>query len=152
MRFSEAAGRKVVSTSTAETVGQVDGFVVDPVSRSVLAVRVRKAESGDILPWAGVLGFGSDAVTVSGPDAISGAGDDLGALLGRDHRLVGKRVLSTGGDELGTVRDVEFDAHTGAVTLLVLADGEVAGVRLRGVGSYAVVVAAEPPPAPRPAR
>jgi hypothetical protein len=37
---------------------------------------------------------------------------------------------------------VEFEPSSGAVTLLVLDHGEVAGVRLRGVGFYAVVVTA----------
>lgn len=143
MRFSDAEGRKVVSTSTAETVGKVSGFVVDPAIRAVLALQVRKAESGDTLPWPRVVAFGSDAVTVETREAITEADDAVTALLGKDHRLVGKRVLSTAGDELGTVTDVEFDGRSGAVTVLVLAGGEIAGVRLRGVGSYAVVVAAE---------
>ncbi len=143
MRFSEAMGRKVVSTSTADTVGKVDGFVVDPSTRTVLALEVHKAESGDVLRWADVGSFGVDAVTVVADDAITEADDQVTALLGKDHRLVGKRVLSTEGDELGKVEDVEFEPGSGAVTLLVLDRGEVAGVRLRGVGSYAVVVTAE---------
>jgi sporulation protein YlmC with PRC-barrel domain len=76
-------------------------------------------------------------------DAITEAGEQVTAHLGKDHRLVGKRVLSTAGDELGMVDDVEFEPSSGAVTLLVLDHGEVAGVRLRGVGSDAVVVTAE---------
>ena len=67
MRFSEAKGRKVVSTATAETVGRVDGFVVDPRSRTVLALKVKKAASGDVLPWRQVESFGTDAVTVVSP-------------------------------------------------------------------------------------
>jgi len=64
-------------------------------------------------------------------------------LSSKDHRVLGKRVLATTGDELGTVVDVEFDPHTGTVSALVLAAGEIAGVRLIGVGSYAVIVQAE---------
>ena len=143
MRFSDATGRPVVSTSTAETVGKVSGFVVDPGTRSVLAVQVRKSDAGDTLRWPQVVAFGSDAVTVEGPGSITDADADVQALLGRDHRLVGKRVLSTEGDELGTVTDLEFDGDSGSVTRLLLADHAIAGVRLRGVGSYAVVVTAE---------
>ncbi len=143
MRFSEAKGRKIVSTGTAETVGKVDGFVVDPRSRTVLALEVKKAASGDVLAWQQVESFGTDAVTVIGADTIADAGPQVAALTGKDHRLLGKRVLSTAGDELGKVKDVEFDGASGAVTLLLLDRGEVAGVRLRGVGSYAVIVTAE---------
>lgn len=56
---------------------------------------------------------------------------------------MGNRVLSTAGDELGTVTDVEFDGGSGSVTRLLLVENEIAGVRLRGIGSYAVVVTAE---------
>lgn len=144
MRFSDADGRKIVSTSSAETVGKVSGFVVDPVTRSVIAVQVRRADDGDTLRWPQVVAFGSDAVTVEAASAITEADDEVTALLGKDHRLVGKRVLSTAGDELGTLTDVEFDGASGSVTRLLLADNdEIAGVRLRGVGSYAVVVTAE---------
>lgn len=57
-----------------------------------------------------------------------------------DHRLLGKRVLTVAGDEIGSTGDVEFDSATGEITHLHLKDQHVAGARLRGVGSYAVVV------------
>ena len=143
MRFSDATGRKVVSTSTAETVGKIDGFVVDPKSRAVLAVQVKKSHRGDTLAWSDITAFGADAVTVTDTDQLADAGDAVVALSGKDHHLVGKRVLSTTGDELGKVDDIEFDPESGTLTTLFLADTEVAGARLVGVGSYAVVVCAE---------
>jgi uncharacterized protein YrrD len=140
MRFSDAAGRQVVSTSTAETLGSVDEFVVYPPSHAVVALLLKKTAAGDTLLWSDLTAFGADAVTVSGADKLTAPRADLVALSGKDHRLLGKRVLSTAGDELGTVDDVEFDPDTGIITALVLAGGDVAGVRLIGVGSYAVIV------------
>lgn len=141
MKFSEAEGRKVVSTATAETVGKVDDYVVDPAKRSVVAVELKKTDSGDTVRWSDIVGFGTDAVTVSGAEKITEAPADIEALTGKDHRLRGKRVLSADGDELGEVDDVEFDHESGEITGLVLKDSTVPGVRLIGVGSYAVVVA-----------
>jgi sporulation protein YlmC with PRC-barrel domain len=140
MLFSEAKGRKIVSTSSADTVGKVHGFVVDAESRSVLAVNVKKADSGDTLAWADIAGFGSDAVTVTGPERITAADADVQAKSGKDKAVLGKRVLSTGGAELGTVKDVEFDPSTGSITSLVLESTSVPGGGLIGIGSYAVVV------------
>ncbi len=144
MRFSEAQGRKVVSTSTAQTVGVVDGFVVDPSAGSVVALELRSASAGDTLPWAAIRSFGSDAVTVDSPDAVTTADESLTALRGKQHQLTGKRVLTTDGDEDGAVFDVDFDPDTGAVVRLLLGDEsrDVPGSRLVGVGSYAVVVQA----------
>ncbi len=138
--FSDANGRKVVSTSTAETVGKIDGFVVDPVTRSVIALEIKKADTGDVLLWHDIEGFGDDAVTVTGADKIVDATPEVDALQGKDHELKGKRVLTTSGLELGKVKDVDFDAQTGAITLITLKGHEIPGSALAGVGSYAVVI------------
>lgn len=143
MRFSEARKRKVVSSENAETVGRVDSFVVDATRRSVIAVKLKKTDDGDTLRWGDLTAFGTDAVTVSSAGRIVAEPDDVAALSDKDHRVLGKRVLSDGGDELGEVDDVDFDPATGSVEALLLKHGsveEVAGSRLVGIGSYAVVV------------
>lgn len=141
MRFSDAIGRKVVDTATAETAGKIDEFIVDPRARAVVALELKKTDGGDFLPWSGILAFGDDAVTIAGADKITDATPEIAELTGKEHRLLGKRVLSTAGDDLGNVADVEFDPATGVVTALWLATGALDGTRLIGVGSYAVVVA-----------
>ncbi|GGF97720.1 hypothetical protein GCM10007304_09560 [Rhodococcoides trifolii] len=140
MLFSEAKGRKIVSTTSADTVGKVHGFVVDADTRSVLALNVKKADSGDTLTWSNIAGFGTDAVTVTGAEQISAADADVEAKSGKDKAILGKRVLSTGGAELGSVKDVEFDSSTGSITSIVLESSSVPGAGLIGIGSYAVVV------------
>ena len=142
MRFSDAKGRKVVSTSSAETVGKLDEFVVDPRRRVVVAVELKKTDSGDTLMWADIVGFGADAITVTGADMIADQAAEVAALAGKDHRMLGKRILSAAGDELGKVDDVEFDPETGGLQCLIAGDLQIDGERLIGIGSYAVVVAA----------
>ena len=138
--FSDAKGRKVVSTSSADTVGKVHDFVVDPSSRSVLAVLCKKTESGEVLRWSDITAFGDDAVTVSGPEQLGEADERVSELLGKDHQVLGKRVLTARGTEVGKVTDVEFDHESGAIENLVLGSETIGGSRLLGVGSYAVVV------------
>lgn len=140
MRFSEALGRKIVSLSTAETVGLVEEFVVDPRSRRVVALGASKSSTGSTIRWRDIESFGNDAVTVSGADKLAGADAKIDRLSGKDHEFLGKRVLATVGDEIGQVGDVEFDPDSGEILALVLTSGDVDAVRLVGVGSYAVVV------------
>ncbi len=142
MLFSDADGHKVVSTSTAGTVGKVHGFVVDPTRRMVVALELKKTESGDTLAWEDVTAFGADAVTVPDAERIGEASEAVAALTGKDHRLIGKRALSDAGDELGKVKDVAFDPETGEITGVVVDKEELVGGRLVGVGSYAVVIKA----------
>ena len=145
MLFSHAKNHKVVSSTTAETVGRVSRFVVDPRLRAVVALELKKTESGDVLQWSDITGFGDDAVTVSGSEQIRTADERVAALADKRHRVLGKRVLTSGGDELGKVDDVDFDRQTGALGALVVSHGpQVSADRLIGIGSYAVVVREEP--------
>ena len=140
--FSEAEGRKVVSTSTAETVGKIHGFVVDVRGPAVVALQLKKTESGDTLRWSDVTAFGADAVTVADAGTIGEAGEDLSPLLDKRNHLLKKRVLTTTGDELGEVKDVEFDPEHGGILSLTVGDVTVPGKSMIGIGSYAVVVLA----------
>jgi uncharacterized protein YrrD len=146
MRFSDAMGRQVVSTSTAATVGKVDEFVIDPARRAVIALLLKKTDHGDTLRWGDLTAFGADAVTVAGADRIVAADAEVTALSGKNHRVIGKRVLSTLGDELGIVSDIEFDPQSGAILAVMLHDSSLEGARVIGLGSYAVVVLPEAAP------
>ena len=140
MLFTQVVGRKIVSTGSAETVGQVAALVVDPRSHHVVAVSVKKADHGDTLLWNDITAFGTDAVTVAGPEVISEANDAVKELAGKAHDLLDKRVLNTLGEDLGKLSDVRFDPATGALATLLLPGRDVAGSLLIGVGSYAVIV------------
>ena len=85
----------------------------------MIALALKKTDGGDTLPWSNIVGFGADAVTVSDADQIGDASRQVDALSGKDRALLGKRVLSTSGDELGKVDDVEFDPASGRVTTLL---------------------------------
>lgn len=141
MLFSEATGRKVVSTADASTVGTVSGFVVDPASKRVVAVALAKTSGqGTMLPFDNIAAFGVDAVTVAAADAVVVPDERLTALSGKQHTILKKRALTTAGDEVGTVRDVEFDPADGTLVSIRLDDHTWNGQGLVGVGSYAVML------------
>lgn len=137
MRFSEARRREVVDTTSATTVGRVDGFVVDPRSQRVSGVRVGKGD-GNYLAWSDLTSFGVDAVTVEGAGRVR-TGDVDDGLDQPD--LLGHRVLDEHGVDRGTITDVEFAPTTGEIRYLLTSTEEVDGSLVRGVGTWAVVVA-----------
>lgn len=143
MRWSSARGRKVVAMDTASTVGVLDGLVIDAELGRVVALRLRKTHlRATMLPWADVHRFGEDAVTVVDAARIVEPDRDLAELASKSAAVLGKRVLSTAGIDLGRAADVDVDPATGEVLALVMPDGEVSGRRLLGAGPYAVVVKA----------
>lgn len=143
--LKDALGRSVVARDTAETLGQLRGAVVDPATRRVVALQVGKGRGARLVDWSALTGVGPDAVVVDTESALREAGE------GREERIVkgdipllGGRVLTDRGDELGTLDDVELDDSTGEVVALVAGEVTIAAADLRAIGGYAVVVHHDP--------
>lgn len=139
--FSEATGRPVISTENARTVGVIAGFIIGTASKRIIALRLSKTKvDGDTLRWDDLTAFGPDAVTVPSEAIIGSAGEPASELSVEEAEVLGKRLLTDAGVELGMVDDVEFDPASGALQHLITAADRVAGDRLIGCGSYAVIV------------
>ena len=73
MRWNQIIGHDVVDTSTAESLGTIDGCVVDPERSAVVAILVgHRAVS-----WSDADGIGEDALTLTGSDLLHDVGSDL---------------------------------------------------------------------------
>ena len=139
-------GRPVVARDTAETVGDVQGAVVDVPSRRIVALQVGKGRKARLVDWASLSGVGPDAVVVLSESALRGpAGEREEGFVKGGLPLLGARVLTDRGDVIGSLDDVEFDEESGSVDTLVAGEHQLAGTDLRAIGSYAVVVAGPPP-------
>jgi uncharacterized protein YrrD len=147
MRFREAHGRKVISTADAETIGRVEGYLVDPATHSVAALRLAKVRGeATVVSWSDLHTFGPDAVTVSGADRLRAPRDEAERTrASKELQVIGKQVLTDAGNLLGAVVDVEFDPTSGVITAWDLGEsGVVEGGRTVGLGSYALIVAEAP--------
>lgn len=147
MRFSEAKNQKVVSTAEAITVGRVREFIVDPRSSQVVALGIKTTKKagtdGDTIAWTNLKAFGRDVATIESTKDITLADGEIAVLGDKQHRVLGKLVLSDAGVELGKVDDVDFDPDSGAIRSLLTDSEEIDGGRMVGLGSYAVVVRAQ---------
>ena len=107
----------------------------------MIALVVGKGRKARIVDWTGLSGFGPDAVMVADDAAVRRpAGETETAAVGETLELVGKRVLTDLGTELGTVDDVLFDPDTGVLEKLLVGGKEYPATTLLGNGSYAAVV------------
>lgn len=140
MMRSEARGRPVFSTETSSTVGTVDDLVIDAPAGRVVALRLRgNVGAGDVLPWEHVKAFGTDAVIVESAERVVEA-SGVAALPHERTDVVGKHLLTDGGQDLGEVTDVSFDPHDGRVQALLTGQESLAANEVVGCGDYAVVV------------
>jgi sporulation protein YlmC with PRC-barrel domain len=122
-------------------LGAVNTLLVDVEQRRIAAVVIGRGKNAHLVEWAQISGFGPDAVMVVDEGALRPPADDreAAAIEGR-LELVGKRVLSERGNELGQIGDLTFDAHTGALEDLLIGDLHVPAGSLLGSGSYAAVL------------
>ena len=141
--FKRSAGRKVVSRSSAKELGAVSHLLVDAQQVRIAAIVIGRGNKAQLAEWAQVSGFGPDAVMVVDDGALRPPADDRERAAAEGKlELVGKRVLSERGNELGELDDVTFDADTGALEELLIGDRRVQATRsLLGCGSYAAVLA-----------
>jgi uncharacterized protein YrrD len=135
----EAVGKPVIVRETAEQAGEVRAFAVDAPAHRVTTLVVASGRSARLVDWDEIESIGPDAIIVR---STREAADDDRLASGALHPL-DKRVLSDAGNELGAVRDVTVD-ESGSINAVDAGDASVAGSRLRGIGSYALVVTADP--------
>ena len=126
----DAVGRQVLSRASAEDLGTVRSFVVDPASRRVEHLVVRSGRTDVLLPWSAVTGFGPDAVMVDQSSSTQEptSDDEKADAAGRRDPL-GKRLLNDQGNSAGEVTDAALDESTGALESFSAAD---ATIRPRG--------------------
>jgi len=137
IRLSQLIGQPVVALGSAERVGAVDGAVV----RNGRVVAVTSGEH--VIPAESIPTFDGDAITFD----RQVVDDDLSRSA---SRILGHPVLTTAGDGLGPLVDLELDG-AGVVQAVQLEDRTLPGTRLRTIGSYAAIVTEdEPEPLPPP--
>ena len=140
MRIAEARRRPVVDTSTAQTLGLVDGFLIETETARITGLRVSADKSTSILPWDQLAAFGPDAVTVADASALRAPADPA-----EQHRSdpaldpIGKPAIEETGNGLGKIADVDFDATSGALRAIITDSYELPADKLLGLGAYAMV-------------
>jgi sporulation protein YlmC with PRC-barrel domain len=132
IRLSQLMGQRAVALADAERAGTVQGVVVR--GGQVLAVDI-----GDhVVPSSAIRTFEGDVITFDDHEPV----DEN--LAQRATTVIGKPVLTHAGDGLGNVLDLHLD-NSGRVEAVELADRTLPGDQLEVIGSYAAIVADEPP-------
>jgi uncharacterized protein YrrD len=115
----------VIHTASGRELGKVREWLLDEQGESVVAF---VAEGSGWLPqrrifaFHDILGIGPDAVLV-GREGSYPAGDPPSWEGKPTTRVLGLRVLSQSGNELGVVEDILVDENTGRVTGWRLSSG-----------------------------
>lgn len=137
MRWKKAMDKPVIDRSTGDQIGTIDAFVPDTGHGRIDTIIV-----GDqLLAWSDTQGIGPDAVIIERADLLRAPGSRTEeAMLDDRPDPLGRPVYTDDGVAVGNLIDIEVDATSGRIDRLILADDDLSGSRLVGVGGYAVMV------------
>lgn len=124
-RGRDLVGMPIINLTNGETVGRVKDVLFDPTSHQFVGIEMdgggwlkgpRKIHFDDFA------GIGEDAITILEDSVIMKALPCEESVITED-KVVGSRVLTKDGNELGTISDIIIDLTTGNITHYQISDG-----------------------------
>ena len=123
-------GQDIYSVSDGLRVDSVKDLVLEDGDDGVVALLVSEGgllSSSRVIPFASVVRFGPSAVMIDTAASVVPATDEprVHEILDRKGTLLGTRVMTEEGEDLGTIADVYFDEGSGRVTGYEVSGGRV---------------------------
>lgn len=141
----ELVGKPVVSRRSAETLGPLNGAVLDPSQHRIVAWQVGKRRKARLIDHIRVVGIADALIVDDDASARKPATPAERGTIKGSHAILGHRVLSDAGDDLGTIEDVAIDVSSGIVTDVRTSITQARGEAIRGFGDFALVIGGPPP-------
>jgi uncharacterized protein YrrD len=134
-------GQAVFSRSEGRRLHTVKDVVLGETNASIVALLVDEGgllSSSQVIPIEEVESFGRDSVVISSTEAVTSASADpeVKAIVNRNDKLLGKRVLTSTGDVMGSISDMYFEEGTGRIAGFEVSGG-VLGDLARGTSYLA---------------
>jgi uncharacterized protein YrrD len=135
-------GQTVVTFEEGRKLDTVKDLLISDSNDSIVALLVDEGgllSSSRVVPFEGVKSFGRDAVVLHSAEVITSASDhpEVKQILNRDEKLLGKRVLTDTGDQMGSISDMYFEDTNGRIQGFEVSGG-VLGDIARGTSHLAV--------------
>ncbi|HUX88220.1 MAG TPA: PRC-barrel domain-containing protein [Chloroflexota bacterium] len=115
MRLSKLEGKTVIGLTGAQKLGKVDDAFSDSYAGKIVGLKITGLQDGTELVTSieHVKSIGPDAVIVDSKDSLeaAGAASNVANLISLKS-LLNNRVVTEGGQVLGTLYDVEIDPRT----------------------------------------
>ncbi len=117
---SDVIGKVVVTYDTGRRIERIRDLIFDQEHNQILGFLVQEQEvfrDARVIPLEEVLAIGADAIVVNSKESVVKAHQhpEIKAILRHNNVLKGTRILTTDGLDLGTLVDLFFDNHSGAV-------------------------------------
>lgn len=123
-------GKDVLSLAEGVRVHTVKDLIIGESNDEIVALLVDEGgllSSSTVVPIEAVHSFGKDAVVIADASAVVAASNypRVKAIIDRKESLLGKKVFTHTGEELGAINDMYFEEATGKITGLEVSGGRV---------------------------
>lgn len=122
----DLVGMPIINLSNGETVGRVRDVFFDPANHQIAGVIMDGGgwfKGPRVIRFANLSGVGDDAITIIDHSVIAKTQVEAECVIAGDGMVIGNRVMTRDGNELGTIADVIFDHVTGEITHYQLSEG-----------------------------
>jgi len=123
----------IISLKEGQQIGFVRNLVIDPKAKAVAAFIVDPKgffKEQRIIPFNRVVSIGENAITVSTESQVEKATNlpDILELLKEKAAIIGIKVMTASGKNLGQIEEFYIDPDDGAITCLDISDGKIEGL------------------------
>ena len=128
LRGSDIMKRSVIAQDTGERVGRVEDLVIDRAGRRVLGIVVAEKTligSDKVVAWPAIRSLGMDNIIIDSTASVLKKSEipELAEAMDDGYVILGSRLQTTGGRELGKIDSFFFDPETGEVVGFELTGG-----------------------------
>jgi len=131
MKLSELRGKPVIGMAGARKVGVVEDALVDSSHRKIEALIVKAERTGHeyVVSSEHIRAIGPDAVTIDSQDSLQTReqAPGLAGLTSLDS-LIHSRIVTQGGQVLGTISEVDIDPTSREVQSFEYDGGALGGL------------------------
>jgi uncharacterized protein YrrD len=153
-KINDLFGKRVISQQTGDQLAAVKDVVLDRQAHRIVALIIGgKASDEQVVRRERIMGMGEFIIVDgTGPFPLSEADAEIAELRAGAEQITGKKIISTAGEQLGTVGDMYF-SRSGAIVGFELKHGLFSGsdpqvikaAEVQAVGKDAVIVTATEP-------
>ena len=127
-KVSTVIGQNVVSLADGHQIASVKDVVIGDSHESVVALVLQEAgllSDARIVPIGAVRSYGRDAVVIESDDAVVEGGAEPDIPNESARTLAGMKVLSSAGEQVGTIADAYFEEEDGRIVGFEVSSGMV---------------------------
>ena len=125
-KYSEVLGLPVICIESAQKLGTVQDAIFSPLIKKAVAFSLEKRKcefARKVIFLGNIKSIGKEAIIINDHKDIDSLSKTEYLRMFENMKLIGLKVYTTDGQDLGEVKDIIFDFKTGRIDGVEISDG-----------------------------